>query len=86
MCGRFSLEKYPKSLIEYFESPAYPKFKPKYNIAPTANILTVFQAGKKYEIGEMYWGLIPSWAKNGQFKRPLINARCETVWEKPSFK
>ena len=34
----------------------------------------------------MHWGLIPSWAKGGQFKRPLINARSETIWEKLSFK
>jgi len=86
MCGRFSLEQYPTTIIEHFDLPTYPKFNPKYNIAPSSNILTVFNAGNGFEIGEMNWGIIPPWAKEGQFKRPLINARGETVWEKPSFK
>ena len=86
MCGRFSLEQYPSSIIEHFDLPTYPKFSPKYNIAPSANILTVFQSENNYAVVEMHWGIIPPWAKEGQFKRPLINARSETVWEKPSFK
>ena len=86
MCGRFSLEQYPSSIIEDFDLPTYPKFSPRYNIAPSANILTIFQSEKNYAMGEMHWGIIPPWAKEGQFKSPLINARSETVWEKPSFK
>ncbi len=86
MCGRFSLEQYPKVITEYLNLPTYPKFSPKYNIAPYANILTVFNSNSCYEWCEMNWGIIPPWAKEGQFKRPLINARSETIWEKPSFK
>jgi len=91
MCGRFSLEEYPKTILEEFELPTFPrysaeKFEPKYNIAPSANILTLFRSEDNYELAEMSWGLVPPWAKPGQFKQPLINARSETVWEKPSFK
>lgn len=91
MCGRFSLEEYPKTILEDFDLPTFPrysaeKFTPKYNIAPSANILTIFKSDDNYELAEMNWGLVPPWAKPGQFKQPLINARSETVWEKPSFK
>lgn len=91
MCGRFSLEEYPKTILEDFDLPTFPrysaeKFIPKYNIAPSANILTIFKPNDDYELAEMSWGLVPPWAKPGQFKQPLINARSETVWEKPSFK
>ena len=86
MCGRFSLEQYPSSIIEHFDLSTYPKFSPRYNIAPSANILTIFQSEKNYAMREMHWGIIPPWAKEDQFKSPLINARSETVWEKPSFK
>ena len=91
MCGRFSLEEYPKTILEDFDLPTFPrysaeKFIPKYNIAPSANILTIFKPNDDCELAEMSWGLVPPWAKPGQFKQPLINARSETVWEKPSFK
>jgi len=91
MCGRFSLEEYPKTILDDFDLPTFPRytaetFTPKYNIAPSANILTLFNADNNYELAEMQWGVIPPWAKPGQFKQPLINARSETIWEKPSFR
>lgn len=91
MCGRFSLEEYPSSILEEFDLPTFPKysaekFVPKYNIAPSANILTLFKTENGHELAEMHWGLVPPWAKPGQFKQPLINARSETIWEKPSFR
>ena len=91
MCGRFSLEEYPKTILENFDLPTYPRlseenFVPRNNIAPSANIITIFNSDNAYELGEMHWGIVPPWAKPGQFKRPLINARSETIWEKPSFK
>jgi len=59
------------------------RFPPRYNIAPAAQLAAVcFDGG--YRIAEMHWGLLPPWAKAGM--RPLINARAETVREKPSFK
>lgn len=61
------------------------KFPPRYNIAPTTTLATVcFKVG--FEVASMQWGIVPHWAKPGQFERPLINARAETIHEKPSFK
>lgn len=62
------------------------KFTPKYNVSPTAAIwgLSIDRAALSLE--PMQWGFVPPWAKEGQFKRPLFNARAETIWEKPSFR
>jgi putative SOS response-associated peptidase YedK len=62
------------------------KFKKSFNVAPTANIWTVQQAQGALQLNSMVWGIIPHWAKPGKFTGPLINARAETIWEKPSFK
>jgi putative SOS response-associated peptidase YedK len=61
------------------------RFPPRYNIAPTTTLATVcYKAG--FEVADMHWGIIPHWARPGQFERPLINARAETIHEKPSFR
>lgn len=61
------------------------RFLPRYNIAPSATLAAVcFKVG--FEVADMQWGLVPHWARPGQFERPLINARAETIHEKPSFR
>ncbi len=61
------------------------RFPPRYNVAPGATLATVcYKVG--YEVADMQWGIVPHWAKPGQFERPLINARAETIHEKPSFR
>lgn len=61
------------------------RFPPRYNIAPSATLATVcHKAG--FDVADMHWGIVPHWAKPGQFERPLINARAETIHEKPSFR
>lgn len=58
---------------------------PRYNIAPGASIAALsFRVG--FDAESMHWGIVPHWAKPGQFERPLINARAETIREKPSFR
>jgi len=58
-----------------------------YNIAPTHSIVSIINDGAKNRMGYLKWGLIPSWAKdNNKMASKLINARSETVDEKPSFK
>jgi putative SOS response-associated peptidase YedK len=61
------------------------RFPPRYNIAPGATL-----AGVCHKVGFavecMHWGIVPHWARPGQFERPLINARAETIHEKPSFR
>ncbi len=61
------------------------RFPPRYNIAPSTVLATVcHKAG--FEVADMHRGIVPHWAKPGQFERPLINARAETIHDKPSFK
>lgn len=61
------------------------RFPPRYNIAPGATLATVcHKVG--FDVADMHWGIVPHWAKPGQFERPLINARAETIHEKPSFR
>ena len=61
------------------------RFPPRYNIAPSSTLVTVcHKVG--FEVADMQWGIVPHWAKPGQFERPLINARAETIHEKPSFR
>jgi putative SOS response-associated peptidase YedK len=62
----------------------YPLFSPSYNIAPSQKSLIATEDGGQY-LGELAkWGLVPHWMKNP--KKPFINARSETIFEKPSFK
>lgn len=67
---------------------AAPAFKPRYNIAPTQNNLVVRQQTERsgFTMSSMRWGLVPSWSRTGETTSLLINARSETVAEKPSFK
>jgi len=62
------------------------KFTPKYNVSPTAAVWGVLVSRTAITLEPTQWGFVPPWAKEGQFKRPLFNARSETIWEKPSFK
>jgi len=86
MCGRYSLTSSLQELAERFEFDSEPEgFVPRYNVAPTQQVLTVI-GGENRRAGFMRWGLIPSWSKDGPSSRPLINARAETVAEKPAFR
>lgn len=88
MCGRFTLTIELEVLFERF-SAAYPfpfEFKPSYNIAPTHPILAVVRGERGNKMGHLRWGLVPSWAKDTSMASKMINARSETVHEKPSFK
>lgn len=62
------------------------RFTPKYNVSPTAALWGLSITRSALALEPMQWGFVPPWAKEGQFKRPLFNARAETVWEKPSFR
>jgi putative SOS response-associated peptidase YedK len=88
MCGRFTLSVFPEVLTQIFEVEKIPDFKPQYNIAPTQMVLVVLYntEGNKREIQRLRWGLIPSWAKEQSMGARLINARAETVAEKPAFR
>lgn len=86
MCGRYSLLADLGELAQRFEFDGdWDAFERKYNIAPTQDVLTVV-GGKSRRGGYMRWGLIPSWAKDKSIGSRMINARAETVGEKPSFR
>ena len=90
MCGRYvnknSFEDIEKLFqADLIQSPSI-SIQPSYNICPTQYSPVVVSVGEKYYMENMHWGLIPSWSKDSKFATNLINARIETVEEKPSFK
>ena len=86
MCGRFTLDATASEISQQFGVKADKPIPPRYNIAPSQLILSVIQDGSRSLVA-LKWGLIPSWVKSlDSWKGNLINARVETISEKPSFK
>jgi putative SOS response-associated peptidase YedK len=88
MCGRFTLFEADKILSKEFGVSGVPPLSPRYNIAPSQPIAAVRtpHTGTGRELALLRWGLIPSWSKDPAIGNRLINARAETVQEKPSFR
>lgn len=88
MCGRFASKANPEDVEKEFKvGKINPKlFTPRFNIAPTQIIPVVLESNGERIINQLRWGLIPSWAKDDSIGSKLINARAETLAEKPSFK
>ncbi|WP_096599020.1 SOS response-associated peptidase family protein [Calothrix sp. NIES-2100] len=88
MCGRFTLNQTAAALAQAFDLEAVPELAAQYNIAPTQMVATVVHKPEsdKCQFQQLRWGLIPSWAKDPGIGAKLINARAETVAEKPSFR
>lgn len=88
MCGRFTNDATPERVEKEFKvgklNPGV--FKPRFNIAPQQMIGAVIESGGERRAESFRWGLIPSWAKDDAIGNKLINARAETLAEKPSFK
>lgn len=82
MCGRYALHSSPEVVALAFGLSDVPAFAPRYNIAPTAPVLIVRDAGA----ATVRWGLVPRWAKDPSVGARMNNARAETVAEKPSFR
>lgn len=87
MCGRYNLIATAQQIRDHFSLPSLPAHNPDYNIPPGQNILAVVQTedGSGRAVN-LHWGLIPSWSKDRAISKHLINARAETLAEKPSFK
>jgi putative SOS response-associated peptidase YedK len=87
MCGRFVGYRKLDELKEFFPiDRAACEMTANYNVAPTQEILAIYsQHGQKW-LDKFHWGLVPFWAKDPAIGNRLINARAETVAEKPSFK
>jgi putative SOS response-associated peptidase YedK len=87
MCGRFSLTQSANALAETFQLEALPEWTPRYNVAPTQALLAIAATPTTLRQVRLFrWGLVPSWAKDLTIGAKLINARAETVAEKPSFR
>jgi putative SOS response-associated peptidase YedK len=86
MCGRFTIMIEVDDLKDEFHLEDIPAdWKPRYNVAPSQSV-AVITAEAQNRLEWMRWGLVPSWAKDISIGSKLINARAETVMEKPSFR
>lgn len=101
MCGRYASAKDPDALVEEFEvdeSLVDEPLRPDYNVAPTKKVYAVVTRGVgdvaegeppvdvERQLRVVRWGLVPSWAKDPSIGSRMINARSETVAEKPAFR
>jgi putative SOS response-associated peptidase YedK len=86
MCGRYSVAIDPEQLASFFNA-ALPAtaLAPRYNAAPAENLPVLLNTGER-RIEVLRWGLIPAWANDSTIGNKLINARAETVDQKPSFR
>lgn len=86
MCGRYTLMYDPEELQAEYDLVEVPEgYLPRYNIAPTQPVLTL-TAEKPRQAQYMRWGLVPFWARDVSIGSKLINARGETLAEKPAFR
>ncbi|MBC8253012.1 MAG: SOS response-associated peptidase [Ardenticatenia bacterium] len=87
MCGRFVLFSSLDDIVREFEiERVQAQLRPSYNVAPTQEVAVVVRDQGVNVLDKMVWGLIPSWARDPGIGSRMINARSETVHEKPSFK
>jgi putative SOS response-associated peptidase YedK len=88
MCGRFVLMTVGRDLAQHFGLKEEIELEPRYNIAPTQVVAIVRneESGGRRELRLVKWGLIPFWAKDTKIASRLINARAESVAEKPAFR
>jgi putative SOS response-associated peptidase YedK len=86
MCGRFAQKSPTKKISKQFKVEEVPPLVKRYNVAPTQAVLAVRESEGGREATFFKWGLVPRWAKDAAIGNRLINARSETVTEKPSFR
>ncbi len=87
MCGRYALHAHPDVIALEFGLKHLPELEPRYNIAPSTDVLVVREDRERGRLADLYrWGLIPEWAKDPAIGNKLANARGETVADKPSFR
>jgi putative SOS response-associated peptidase YedK len=88
MCGRYDFfpGEFSDLRIRFNLDKDVPDFKPSYNIAPGKDVPVIVRHGDRNIVKLMRWGLVPSWAQDPAIGNQMINARCETLDQKPSFK
>ena len=85
MCGRYTLTVDIDTVAKAFNVAPSLQTSPRYNVAPTQEVVSILHDEAKH-LDFLRWGLIPSWAKEESIGAKMINARAETLAEKPSFK
>jgi putative SOS response-associated peptidase YedK len=86
VCGRFTRFTPAADIAKAFSAVASPvEIQPSYNVAPTRSVYVV-KGGVSRAINELHWGLVPAWSKDISRASSMINARVESVREKPSFR
>lgn len=88
MCGRYAITQPPEAMAKLFAAiGALPNFPPRYNAAPSQALPIVRRGARSgREVALARWGLIPSWSKGPDARFSMINARAETVAEKPAYR
>lgn len=86
MCGRFILSADAEAIREHFRVTGQFRHQPRYNIAPSQPVPVVTGSPEKRKITYMQWGLIPQWVKEAGAGYKMINARSETIGQKPAFR
>jgi putative SOS response-associated peptidase YedK len=88
MCGRFTLTRSAAEVAEHFGLGAAPAIAPRFNVAPTQRVLAIRapRDGAAREAVQLHWGLVPFWAKHSRDAAKHINARVETLTERPAFR
>lgn len=86
MCGRYLIISTPDAIRQFLQYPEQPNFPARYNVAPTQPIPIVRLAEGRRQFALVRWGLIPAWVKDPRAFSLLINARGESVNDKPAFR
>ena len=87
MCGRFTSTAERAAIAEHFAAKLPEAVAERYNVAPAQGVLTIRRGEDEERLADiMRWGLIPHWAKDASISYKMINARAETVAEKPAYK
>jgi len=87
MCGRFTIIADPAKVMERYILDEIPfAYEPRYNAAPGQLIPAIIEHQGQRRIGQLRWGLVPSWAQDEKIGYKMINARAETLMDKPAFR
>jgi len=86
MCGRYAFYSPAEAVKKYFSVDTDLELKPRYNITPTQDVPVIWRRDDTSELVMLHWGLVPFWAKEKSIGNRMINARAETVADKPSFR
>src|SRR6476660_7900275 len=86
MCGRYAITSAPEAIRALFRYREQPNFPPRYNVAPTQPIPVVRIVGGRRQFARVRWGLLPPWVKEPRNVTLLMNARAESVNDKPAFR